>query len=73
MKVIFTTNLSDCGNDCYIDREVSLVKCFSMYAVIIAESVSGWAKSNKIYCLSEVTCDFDRAKFLFKEACGKFE
>lgn len=73
MKVIFTTNLSDYGNDFYINRQISLAECFGMYAVIIAEKVSGWSKSNKIYCLSEVTCDFDRAKFLFKAAGGKLE
>jgi hypothetical protein len=73
MKVIFTTNLSDYGNDCYINKQVSLVECFGMYTVIIAEKVSGWTNSHKFYCRSEATCDFDRAKFMFKESGGRFE
>ena len=72
MKVLFTTDLSDYGNDCYINSSVSLVECFGMYTVIIAENVTGWAQSHKIFCSSETTCDYDRAKFMYKESGGKF-
>ena len=73
MTVLFTTNIGDYGNDCYIDRSVNLVECFGMYTVVMAEKVSGWCPSYKIYCCSEVTCDYDKAKFMYKEAGGKFE
>lgn len=73
MKVLSTTNLSDYGNDCYINRSVSLVECFGMYRVILAEKVSGWCPSAEIYCPYETTCDFKKAKSMYKKAGGKFE
>ena len=72
MKVLFTTDISSYGNDCYINMAVSLVECFGMYAIVVAEKVNGWSPSNKIYSLQETTCDFDRAKAMFKEVGGKF-
>ena len=73
MKVLFTTDISSYGNDCYINESVSLVECFGMYAVVMAEKVSGWYPSSKIYCLTETTSNFEEAKSMFKEAGGKFE
>lgn len=73
MKVLFTTDISSYGNDCYIDESVSLVECFGMYTVVVAEKVSGWSPSTRIYCLPETTCDFEKAKSMYKEAGGKFE
>jgi hypothetical protein len=44
-----------------------------MYTVVVAEKISGWSPSARIYCLTETTSNFEEAKSMFKEAGGKFE
>lgn len=73
MKVISTTDLSQAGNDCYIYKSVSLVEAFGMYTIITAEKTVGWFDRNEIYARSDVTCDLERAKFLYKKAGGILE
>ncbi len=73
MKVISTTDLSDSGNDCYIYKSVSLIEAFGMYTVIIAEKTVGWFENKQIYAGSEITCDLDRAKYMYKQAGGILE
>ena len=70
MKVISTTDLSHSGNDCYIHKSVSLIEEFGMYNILTAEKTVGWPDNKEMYLKSDVTCDFDRAKFLYKQAGG---
>jgi hypothetical protein len=73
MRVVHTTDLSDYGNDCYIYKSVSLLEAFGMYNIIIAEKVTGWVDVKRIYTQSEITCDEDRAWFLYKKYGGIVE
>ena len=73
MKIISTTDLSRVGNDCYIYESVSLIEAFGMYKVITAEKTVGWFKNEQIYTSSNLTCDFDKAKFMYKKAGGILE
>lgn len=70
MKVISTTDLSGVGNDCYIYKSVSLIEEFGMYNILTAEKVIGWSEVKRMYLMAENTCDFDRAKFMYKNAGG---
>ena len=70
MKIISTTDLSREGNDCYIYESVSLIEAFGMYKVITAEKTVGWFDNKQIYTSSNLTCDFDEAKFMYKKAGG---
>ena len=73
MKIISTTDLSREGNDCYIYESVSLVEAFGMYTVIIAVKTVGWHDRKDIYCQSDITSDFEQAKFRYKRAGGILE
>ena len=73
MKVIDTTDLSEYGNDCYIFKSVSLVEVFGMYTIVVAEKVVGWYKEEKIYTSSNITFDFDKAKYMYKQHGGTFD
>lgn len=70
MRVISTTDLSRTGNDCYIYESVSLIEAFGMYKVITAEKTVGWFENEQIYTSSNLTCDFDEAKRMYKKAGG---
>ena len=71
MKILYTTDLSRVGNDCYIYETVSLVEVLGMYAVITAQKVTGWADHKEIRCSPDPILDFDEAKDLFVKAGGK--
>ena len=73
MRVISTTDLSDYGNDCYIYKSVSLIEAFGMHTVITADKTVGWFDRKTIYCQSDVTSDFEQAKFNYKQAGGILE
>lgn len=73
MEIISTTDLSRAGNDCYIYESVSLIEAFGMYKVITAEKTVGWFDSKQIYTSSNLTCDLDEAKFMYKRAGGILE
>ena len=73
MKVISTTNLSREGNDCYIYQSVSLIEAFGMYTVIVADRTTGWCDRKTIYCQSEVTTDFNKARLMYKQVGGILE
>lgn len=73
MKIISTTDLSHEGNDCYIYKSVSLIEEFGMYNIITAEKVVGWSDSKKMYTRADITCDLDRAKYLYKKSGGILE
>lgn len=70
MKIISTTDLSDNGNDCYIYKSVSLVEEFGMYNILTAEKVVGWCEREQMYLKSDTTCNFDKAKWMYKQAGG---
>ena len=73
MRVISTTDLSDYGNDCYIHKSVSLVEDFGMYNILIAEKVIGWYEIEQMYLMVDTTCNFDKAKYIYKQAGGILE
>ena len=70
MRVLSTTDLSDYGNDCYIHKSVSLVEDFGMYNILTAEKVVGWCKREQMYFKAYPTCNFDKAKRMYKQAGG---
>ena len=71
MKVLYTTDLSREGTDCYIYESVSLIEVFGMYTVVTAQKVNGWAERMSINCLPEPISDLDEAKSLFIKFGGK--
>ena len=73
MRVISTTDLSDYGNDCYIHKSVSLVEDFGMYNILTAEKVVGWCEREQMYLKADTTCNFDKAKWMYKQAGGILE
>jgi hypothetical protein len=73
MRVISTTDLSREGNDCYIYESVSLIESFGMYTVIMAVKTVGWIDRKDIYCKSDITSDFEQAKYMYKQAGGILE
>ena len=73
MKVISTTYLSNYGNDCYIHKSVSLVEDFGMYNILTAEKVVGWREREQMYLEADTTCNFDKAKLMYKQAGGILE
>ena len=72
MKILSTTDLSEYGNDCFIHKSVSLIEAFGMYTVITAEKVTGWFDRKQIYTKAEVTCDLDRAIWMYKQSGGVY-
>lgn len=70
MKVISTTDLSTDGNDCYIYKSVSLVEAFGMYNILTAEKVVGWCEREQMYLMADSTCNFDKAKYIYKQKGG---
>ena len=51
MKVIYTTDLSRSGNDCYIYESVSLVEQFELFSVIRYWRVVGWSDREEVSIL----------------------
>lgn len=70
MKVIFTTDLSRPGNDCYIYESISLVEQFGLYAVVNFYKVTGWAERDELNVL-KCTTDFEEAKKAYQFFGGK--
>ena len=73
MRVISTTDLSDYINDCLIHKSVSLVEDFGMYNVLIAKKVVGLYERKQMYLKADITCDFDKAKYMYKQEGGILE
>ena len=44
-----------------------------MYTVIVADKTTGWCYREQIYCQSEVTTDFNKAKSMYKQVGGILE
>ena len=70
MKIISTTDLSHEGNDCYIYKSVSLVEEFGMYNILTAEKIVGWCEREQMYLKAQSTYNFDKAKWMYKQAGG---
>lgn len=51
MEVIYTTDLSRSGNDCYIYESVSLVEQFELFSVIRYRRVVGWSDREEVSVL----------------------
>ncbi len=73
MKVISTTDLSHEGNDCYIYKSVSLIEAFGMYNILTAEKTVGGFSRKTMYTKSDITCDLDQAKYMYKQAGGQID
>jgi hypothetical protein len=72
MNIISTTNLSRCGNDCYIEESVSLVEQFDLYAVIRFYKVSGWADREEVSVLITTKSRTEAGK-KYKEYCKYYK
>lgn len=72
MRIISTTDISREGNDCYIYESVSLVEQFDVYAVIICQSITGWAAREGMHVLYSTT-NFDSAKVAYKKYGGVYK
>lgn len=69
MNILYTTDLSRQGNDCYIEESVSLVEAFGMYSVIVATKVSGLWGDKRIYATAP-TSNYSDALRWYKEKGG---
>lgn len=70
MKIISTTDTSDYGNDCYINKSVTLIEEFGMYTVITCIKVVGWQCHEDIYCRANPTTDIYKAQQWYREEGG---
>lgn len=71
MEIIYTTDLSREGNDCYIHESVSLVKAFNMYTIITAIRYTGHYTAKRFYIQEEVFDNFEQALIHYQLACDK--
>lgn len=70
MKVIYTTDLSRPGNDCYIYESVSIVEQFDIYSVITYSKVSGWCSGTDVNV--EITTEsYNEAMGVYRSLGGK--
>lgn len=65
MKIIATTDTSTYGNDCYINKSVTLAEQFGVYAVIIFDKTTGWYERNEVDVMTKTT-DYDVAVAMYK-------
>lgn len=70
MKVIYTTDLSREGNDCYIYEELALVESCDLFMVISCIRVSGWAEREEASVFFYTT-DYTKAKGVYEKYGGK--
>ena len=73
MRVISTTDLSHEVNGTYVYRSVSLFEEFGMYNILTVEKTIGYVNDRKMYLKSNITCDLDEAKFMYKQVGGILE
>ena len=69
MKVMYTTDLSRPGNDCYIYESITLAEQFDLYVVIKMFKVTGWADHEDAY-IACTTRDRAEAIKQYKELGG---
>ena len=70
MRVIYTTDLSRHGNDCYIYETVSLIEDNGIYNTILTTKVTGWFDDMSM-TLGNPTEDFHEAVKSYKFAGGR--
>lgn len=70
MKVLYTTDLSHSGNDCYIYSSVSIIEEFEMFAVIVMEKTTGYYNDKRIYAFNEPFETLEEAIAVYKEYGG---
>ena len=71
MKIISTTGLSTHGNDNYNYKSVTLIEEFGMYNILTVEKVIGpCGDKEEMYLTGNTTCNFDKAKYMYKQAGG---
>ena len=70
MRILYTTDLSHPGNDCYIHQSVSLVEAFGMYAIITADKTTGWFENEDICVHNKITTSLQKAKSMYVKAGG---
>lgn len=71
MKIIYTTDLSRAGNDCYIEETVSLIEQFGIYAIIVCQKVTGWSEDENIF-VHQVTTELKEALKDYEALGGTF-
>lgn len=71
MRVVYTTDLSRPGNDCYIEETVSLIEQFGIYAILVCQKVTGWCSDENIF-VHQVTTDLKEALKDYEALGGKF-
>ena len=72
MEIISTTDLSHYGNDCYINRSVTLVKQFGIYAIIVFKKITGWFEDEYVGA-DYISANYDDAIRTYKEYGGILE
>ena len=72
MKVISTTDLSHYGNDCYINRSVTLAEQFGLYVVITFQKITGWYEDRYVG-VDYMRDNYDDAIKFYKENGGILE
>ena len=69
MKILYSTDTSQYGNDCYINETTNLVEQFGVYAIIICQKITGWHEKEDIF-VKQVTTDYDTAVAMYKDYGG---
>jgi hypothetical protein len=69
MRVISTTDLSHYGNDCYINRSVTLMEQFGLYTVVVCQKITGWFKDDYVGA-DYISTNYDDAIKAYKDYGG---
>ena len=72
MEIISTTDVSRYGNDCYINRSITLVKQFGIYAVITFQKITGWFEDEYVGA-DYMSNNYEDAIKFYKENGGILE
>jgi len=72
MQILYRTDLSSEGNDCYLNRSVALIEEFRIYYIISTLKVNGgWGSANQTVCVSDPYDDLNKAKAMYMRKGGK--
>lgn len=69
MRIIYTTDTSRAGNDCWIDECISLVRVCGFYAVIASQKISGWWEDKSVNTLI-ITEEYEEAVECYRNNGG---
>ena len=74
MQILYYTDLSREGNDCYIYNSIALIKEFDVYYILYTfRAVGGWSLNNQTVKVSDVFEDLNKAKKEYVRKGGKIE